>query len=70
MSTTKFHVVRITSKGYRRLASFSDRSTARAQVLADPLRIGGCVLRDGNTGQRFSPAELHAELVQARAAHS
>lgn len=63
MSKPKFHVVRITSKGYLLLASYQDRITARAHVLRDPLRTGGCVLRDGNTGKRFCPADLAQEAA-------
>lgn len=56
----RFHVVRITVRGYIRLASYADRGTARTRVLTDSLRTGACVLRDGNTGKRYSRAELEA----------
>jgi hypothetical protein len=58
----RFHVVRIYSDGYSLMGSFADRSEARDMVLRDPLRTGGCVLRDGNTGKRYSVAELRAAL--------
>lgn len=57
----RFHVVRIYSDGYSLMRSFADRTEARQMVLRDPLRTGGCVLRDGNTGKRFSREELQRE---------
>lgn len=63
----RFHVVRIMARGYSRLGSHADRIEARTAVLADQLRTGGCVLRDGLTGKRYCPAELSAELDAAKA---
>lgn len=60
-----FHVVRITEHGYSRLASYAERVEARSVVLADQLRLGGCVLRDGLTGKRYCPAELRAEYADS-----
>lgn len=72
MNTTRedrkpFHVVRIMARGYSRLGSYADRVEARNAVLADQLRTGGCVLRDGSTGKRYCPAELSAEVDAAKA---
>ena len=51
------YAVRITSKGYHVLASYNTRQEAVKHVLADPLRVGGCVYRDGETGKRYCPNE-------------
>ena len=59
----RFHVVRIYTDGYALLRSFQERHEARDMALRDSLRSGGCVLRDGNTGKRFSVEELRAEAA-------
>ena len=63
-----FHVVRIAARGYSRLASYATFSEARQHVLADQLRTGGCVLRDGRTGKRYCPAELKFTDTEVAAA--
>lgn len=68
-----FHVVRIMARGYSLLASYADRAEARQHVLADTLRTGSCLLRDGLTGKRYCPAELRytdAEVTAAKPVQS
>lgn len=57
----RFHVVAVTRWGYVLLSSHADRAEARQRVLDKSLRVGATVLRDGNTGKRFTREELAAE---------
>lgn len=57
----RYHIVRITAEGYSRLSSHPDRDVARAETLAASTRAHDpVVLRDGDTGKRFSVAELRS----------
>ena len=60
----RHHVVRITTRGYTNLASYETQAEALAHVIADPLRIGTAVYRDGKTGKRYSPNECRTLAAQ------
>lgn len=59
----RFHVVRIMRGGYHLLSSHADRGEAKKSLFEAGYRLGAVVLRDGNTGTRFSYAELRAEAA-------
>ncbi len=50
----RHHAVRITHRGYYRLASFCTRAEAIAYVIQANHRSGAVIYRDGTTGARYS----------------
>ena len=56
----RFHVVGISTRAYRCLASFASRDDAVKDLLSRKYSSFGCILRDGNTGKRYTAAECKA----------
>lgn len=60
----RFHVVAISSNAYMRVASFETFDDAAKAANEKPFRTFAVVVRDGNTGKRYSLAEVREILSQ------
>ncbi len=64
----RFHVVAISSTSYMRVASFETFEEAAKAANEKPFRTFAVVVRDGNTGKRYSLAEVRQMLTDKQAA--